>query len=216
MNMTKLKTIKLLMVLTAVVLTALSVSLYLLTGFGADSVSVFNAGLARTLGVTVGMTSLGFYFIVIIIAAILHRSSIGIGTLLALVVVGPGIDVFSALLSPYITPETPLPVRLAFFFIGFSILAFAVALFLSARSGISPADILPVMVSEKAELPFRWCKVCFDVIVVGAGIALGGAFGAGTVLMALCSGPAIQFLKQQIEKRLPPEPPTEPDQSALS
>lgn len=190
------------MVCIGLILNGIAVSFYLLSGFGADSISVFNAGLANTFGITVGLGSLAFYFIVIVVTAFVDRHYISVATILSLIIVGPSIDIFMKLFSHAVTPESPMIIRLLFFTMAFLCLAFAVALYLSANFGISAADMIPVIVADKAHLQFRYCKIAFDITVVVIGFFLGGAFGWGTIFMAICNGPTIQFFRNQIESRL--------------
>ena len=180
----------------------LAISLFLFVAFGLDSISVFTAGLANTFDVTVGVASLSFYFVVIIATFFIDRHYISMATLLSLLIVGPSIDLFVMLFSPIIIPEATMALRLAFFTIAFISLAFGVALYLSVDFGISAADMIPILISDKFSIQFRWIKIAFDVTLVAFGIFLGGAFGIGTIFVALGTGPAIQFFRKQIRKKL--------------
>ena len=86
---------KTLKVIFAFLCNGMAISLFLLAGFGLDSISVFSAGLANVFGTTVGMASLGFYFAVIIVIFFVDRRYISVATLLSLVIVGPSIDIFT-------------------------------------------------------------------------------------------------------------------------
>ena len=77
----------------------------------------------------------------------------------------------------------------------------AVALYLSVNFGISAADMIPIMISDKARLQFRWCKVAFDITVIVIGIFLGGSFGIGTIIVGFITGPTIQFFRKNLERR---------------
>lgn len=182
--------------------TGIAVSLFLLVSFGLDSISVFTAGLANTFQVTVGVASLSFYFIVIVLTYFLDKHYISGATILSLILVGPAIDFFGILFTPLITPELSMELRMVFFVIAFFFLAFGVSLYLAANFGISAADMIPILLSDKTGIQFRWCKIGFDVTLVIIGIVLGGAFGFGTILVALFTGPAIQYLRGKIENQL--------------
>lgn len=187
------------LVVFAFFINGLAVSLYLLAGFGPDSITVLSGGLANTFHITVGRANLAFFFAVILGAFFVDRKYLGIATLLSLVIVGPSIDLFMGLLSPFVGPESPMLFRMFLYGSGFFFLAFGISLYLASGLGISAADLIPIMASEKAHRQFRWFKVSFDVIVVTSGILLGGAFGWGTLLSAMFTGPAIQFLRRHIE-----------------
>lgn len=192
---------KTLMVVLAFLCNGMAISLFILAGFGLDSISVFSAGLANVFDTTVGMASLGFYFVVIIITFFVDRRYISGATLLSLVIVGPSIDLFTKLFSFVVTPESDLLLRILFFIIAYLSLAFAVALYLSVNFGISAADMVPVIAADKRGIQFRWCKVAFDITVILIGILLGGSFGIGTIIVGFITGPTIQFFRRNLEKR---------------
>ncbi len=54
---------KTLTVIFAFLCNGMAISLFILAGFGLDSISVFSAGLANVFDTTVGMASLGFFFL---------------------------------------------------------------------------------------------------------------------------------------------------------
>jgi hypothetical protein len=62
--------------------------------------------------------------------------------------------------------------------------------------------MIPIIVSERTKKQFRWCKVAFDIAVILIGILLGGAFGIGTIIVGLITGPTIQFFRKNLEKRI--------------
>jgi len=192
---------KTLKVIFAFLCNGMAISLFILAGFGLDSISVFSAGLANIFHTTVGMASLGFYFVVILATFFVDRSYISVATLLSLVIVGPSIDIFTKVFSCVVTPESDLLIRIVFFVIAYLSLAFAVALYLSVHFGISAADMIPIIVSDKIHRQFRWCKVVFDITVILIGILLGGSFGVGTIIVGFITGPTIQFFRSNLEKR---------------
>ena len=69
--------------------------------------------------------------------------------------------------------------RLIFFVIAYLSLAFAVALYLSVNFGISAADMIPILVSDKTGIQFRWCKVAFEYHCDSHGYFDGRCFRCG-------------------------------------
>lgn len=192
---------KTLKVIFAFLCNGMAISLFILAGFGLDPISVFSAGLANIFHTTVGLANLGFYFVVILAMFFVDRSYISVATLLSLIIVGPAIDIFTKILSCVVTPESDLQIRIIFFVIACLSLAFAVALYLSAHFGISAADMIPIIVSDKTHRQFRWCKLAFDITAIITGSLLGGTFGIGTIIAGFITGPTIQFILKNLEKR---------------
>lgn len=196
---------KTIMVIIGLLCIGLAGSLFLLVDFGMDALNVFNAGLANTFGISVGVANLIFYFLVIFVMIFVDRRYLSMATILSFVIVGPSIDLFEMIFSLVVTPDSFIGLRLLFYFLAFFSLSFGVALYLAADFGVSAADMIPVVVSDKFKKQFRWCKVVNDAAVVGLGILLGGAFGLGTIFVVFATGPAIQFIRQKIESRILPQ-----------
>lgn len=190
-------------VVFAFLLNGMAISFYILAGFGLDSISIFNAGLANIFHTSVGIASLGFYFTVIVAAFFFDRRYISTATVLSLLIVGPSIDIFTKLFGIIVTPDSALPLRILFFILAYLTLSFAIALYLSANFGLSAADIIPIAFSDRRKFQFRWCKVAFDITLITIGFLLGGSFGAGTVISGFITGPTIQFFRSNLEKRFP-------------
>jgi uncharacterized membrane protein YczE len=190
-------------VILGFLLNGMAISFYILAGFGLDSISLFNAGLANVFHTSVGIASLGFYFTTIVFAFFFDRRYISAATVLSLIIVGPSIDVFAKLFSAVVTPDSALPLRILFFILAYLTLSFAIALYLSANFGLSAADIIPIAFSDRRKLQFRWCKVAFDITLIVIGFLLGGSFGVGTVISGFITGPTIQFFRTNLEKRFP-------------
>jgi uncharacterized membrane protein YczE len=193
---------KLILLVIAFLCNAMAIGLFILVNFGLDSISVFAAGLANVFHTTVGMASLGFYFAVIFAVFFISRRYISIATLISLVVVGPSIDLFTKLFSHVVTADSVMTVRVVFFVLAYLCVAFAIALYLAINLGIAAPDMIPVLVSDKARLQFRWCKIVFDITLIAIGIFLGGSFGIGTIVLGFVMGPTIQYFRKNIEKRV--------------
>lgn len=197
------KTTRTLLIILACVNNAMAISFYLLAGFGPDPLTVLSDGLAVTMGITVGLGNWILSFVIVLAAFLFDRSFLGRATILSLLIISPGIDIFMGIFSPIVTPESPLPVRIAFLLAGFVSLSAGASLYLSMRLGIAVVDLTPVMVAHKTGVQFRWCKIVFDVSVTLLGFAMGGVFGAGTILAALGTGPMIHNIRKALEECLP-------------
>ncbi|WP_162100924.1 hypothetical protein [Latilactobacillus sakei] len=55
---------------------------------------------------------------------------------------------------------------------------------------------------DKTGWSIRRSKITMDVVLIIAGVLLGGRFGAITILTALTTGPTIQYLSQLFSRLL--------------
>lgn len=184
------------------VISGIAISLYLLSGFGPDPFTVLADGLSKTVGVSVGTANLALSFFVVLVGFLIGRKHLGLATIINFIIISPSIDIFMRLFGDMIHPDSDMPRRILFFILAYFLLSFGTSLYLSTDLGISVVDLTPVMVSEKAHIQFRWCKIAFDVIVVASGFLLGGAFGLGTVFAALATGPLIHWLRKKMKPPL--------------
>lgn len=184
------------------VISGIAISLYLLSGFGPDPFTVLADGLSKTVGVSVGTANLGLSFFVVLVGFLIGRKHLGLATIINFIIISPSIDIFMRLFGDMIHPDSDMPRRVLFFILAYFLLSFGTSLYLSTDLGISVVDLTPVIVSEKAHIQFRWCKIAFDVIVVASGFVLGGSFGLGTVFAALATGPLIHWLRKKMKPPL--------------
>jgi uncharacterized membrane protein YczE len=98
-----------------------------------------------------------------------------------------------------------LAVRALFLAAGIGLNGIATALYVGARMGPGPRDGLMTGLVRRTGRSVRLVRTSMEVIVVVAGIALGGTFGVGTILYALSSGPLVQvFLPRLTVAERPP------------
>jgi uncharacterized membrane protein YczE len=166
---------------------AVSMALVINSDLGNMPWDVLNQGLARTVGLTIGFWVIAFG-LVILLAWIPLRERPGLGTLSNIVVIGFLIDVALRVL-----PEPdPMAVRVGFLLAGVVLNGLATALYVGARMGPGPRDGLMTGLVRRTGRSVRLVRTSIEVVVVIAGIALGGTFGVGTILYAVTIGPLVQ------------------------
>jgi len=157
---------------------AVSMALVINSDLGNMPWDVLNQGLARTIGLSIGFWVIAFG-LVILLAWIPLRERPGLGTLSNIVVIG-------------------------FLLAGILLNGIATALYVGARMGPGPRDGLMTGLVRRTGRSVRLVRTSIEVVVVVAGIALGGTFGAGTILYAVSIGPLVQvFLPRLSVSRLP-------------
>lgn len=161
----------------------LSLTLLLRADLGLDPWDVFHQGLADTVGLSLGMTIVLTSFAVLALWIPL-RERPGVGTIANAVIVGLGVEVFSALI-----PETDhLATRWSLLAIGIVGNGVATGMYIGAGMGPGPRDgLMTGLARRKGSI--RVVRTSIEVAVLIIGIALGGTFGIGTLLYAVSIGP---------------------------
>jgi uncharacterized membrane protein YczE len=172
---------------SGLVLFGLAIGLMLQSGLGVPPWDVLHQGLAEQFGLTVGVWSIIVSFVVLT-AWLPLRERFGIGTLLNAFIIGVVID-----LAVLVIPE-PETVVLDSIMLASGILLIGVAsgMYIGANLGPGPRDGLMTAISRRGP-SIRVTRWGLEIVVLAAGILLGGTFGVGTIAFALFIGPLVQF-----------------------
>ncbi len=204
--------INLLMVCCGVTLVACGISLFYALNIGSDPISVFVDGQHRIFGVSYGIINLMNSIVYLAFIFLFSRKQIRLATLISGVGLGPLINLFTELLSRWITPKGSFTLqwiwgkgmvvippngdyilRFALLFPAVVLLGFGLGLYLSANMGASPVDAVVIFISEKLDRPLKKVKVGFDFSVALLGFLLGGVTGMGTIIGIILTGPMIAY-----------------------
>lgn len=172
-------------VVASYVLVAFGISLLVRADVGVAPFDVLTTGLADSLGIRLGyaflITSVVFYG-----TGVLLGGRTGWASLVGTVVIAPLLEMALA-----IVPEPDrLASRIPMFAIGVLVLVAGVCLVITTELGPGPGEVfmLGLIVRGMAVAPARWIT---DGVAFAAGLALGGAIGAGTVVFAFAFGPLV-------------------------
>ncbi|MGN0399321.1 MAG: YitT family protein [Blautia sp.] len=188
---------KILMAVIGIFLTSVSVAFSKLSGFGVDPFSVLMFGLAKTIGLSYQPTFIISCSILTIIALTLKKSLLGCATVISLFFSGAAVDMATTILG-YSFKNPDFITRITFLIISLILVSIASALYYSANLGVSPYDAQALILSVKTPVPFRFCRIGTDLVCIAIGFLLGGDLGVGTICVAFCMGPAIQFCRERI------------------
>jgi uncharacterized membrane protein YczE len=167
---------------------AVSMALVIQSDLGNMPWDVFNQGLARRVGLSIGFWVIAFGLL-ILLAWIPLRQRPGLGTISNIVVIGFLID--GAL---RVLPEQHVMAgRAAYLVVGIVLNGVATALYVGARLGPGPRDGLMTGLVRRTGRSVRLVRTSIEVVVVIAGILLGGTFGVGTILYAVSIGALVQL-----------------------
>lgn len=92
--------------------------------------------------------------------------------------------------------------RLAVLLVGLLVVSFGLSVYQLADLGVAPYDAIPLMVCERwPKIPFFWARVALDSLSTVVILLTGGVVGIGTLLTALCLGPAVHFFTYLLTRK---------------
>ena len=157
----------------------------------------FQIGLSVHTGLTLGRVSQVVGVIIIGLNIVLKELP-GWGTILNMYFIGYFIDLIERLAI------IPNPQgwwgKLVMLLMGIIVTGWATFFYMDAGWGAGPRDGLMLGLSKRFSTKVWKARTAVEVVVAGAGYALGGRLGLGTVLYAWLIGPAIQIVYQIVGK----------------
>lgn len=181
--------IRLLRLIFGLFLYALGIVVILNARIGYAPWEVFHVGFSKTVGISIGTTSIITGFIIIIITVLLGEK-LGLGSILNMFLIGIFLDV--------ILQFNILPVANNFFLgiimliLGVFIISLATYFYIESAFGAGPRDSLMIALTRKTGLPIGVCRGTIELLVVLLGWSLGGMVGLGTIIFALTIGFCVQ------------------------
>lgn len=180
---------RLLQLYAGLALYGLSIALLARSALGLMPWSVLDQGISRSTGISLGASSV-LVGVVVLLAWVPLRQRPGLGTVSNVVVIGLALDASLAVL-----PEvSSWPARVLLVLAGTVLNAVATAAYIGVRLGPGPRDGLMTGLVRRTGRSVRAVRTGIEVVVVLAGVVLGGTLGPATVLYALTIGPLVQLL----------------------
>jgi len=151
---------------------------------------VFHQGIARNIGITIGLASI-YVGIVITVLDSLLGERLGWGTLFNMIVIGVLIDVL--MLNHLVPVFQSLVPRFTMMFLGLILIGVGSYYYISSGFGSGPRDGLMVALTKKTGKSVRFIRNGIEISALAVGYMLGGSVGIGTVIMALSCGYFVQL-----------------------
>ena len=195
---------RLIIVVCAVIMMGLALSFLNRTNFGTDPCTMFNLGMSRLLGISLGTWQALFNSFLFIFVFIFARNQIGWGTLANMFLVGYSFDFFTWLNNKWITEGMfdSLAVRILVMIPSLALFIIAASAYMGASLGTSPYDAISYILADKIKkVPFKVVRICYDLVVCAAGWALGSTLGIVTVIMSFALGPVITWMTNNVIDR---------------
>lgn len=149
---------------------AFHVGVHLLTGIGIGTASIVTGAAILLLSLPFGVRP-------------------GLGTLANMV----GIGLFMNAFLPLIPAARGWPVGVAYFAAGLVLAGWFTGVYVAADLGSGPRDGLVLRLAQRTGRSVRLVRAAIELSVLGAGWAMGGPLGVGTLLFAAGIGPSMQW-----------------------
>ena len=151
---------------------------------------VFHKGISNIAGISIGNASI-LLGLVICVALYLLRESLGLGTLLNMVVIGAVLDL---ILESRLIPRMDGPISGALMMIlGLFVISLATFFYMRSGFGSGPRDGLMVVLERRSGLSVGICRAAIESLAVLLGWLMGGPVGFGTLIAAFGTGVCIQI-----------------------
>ncbi|MEI2706802.1 MAG: hypothetical protein V9E89_16495 [Ilumatobacteraceae bacterium] len=165
----------------------LGISMFLTAKLGLAPWDVLHQGISRRTGLPVGVV-IEIVGLALLLLWIPFRLRPGIGTILNAVEIGVVVD----LVADHLPHTNLLIPRLLYVAGGMISVGIGSGLYIGAGLGTGPRDGLMVGISQRGP-SIRVARTMVEVVVLVAGVALGGSVGLGTVTFMFGIGPVVQF-----------------------
>jgi uncharacterized membrane protein YczE len=170
------------------VLYGVSSSLLVLGRHGLVPWDVLHQGFSRQSGIAIGTCAI-IVSLAVLVFWIPLRARPGIGTISNAILVGATIDVVL-----WLTPELHGTVtRWSCCVAGIVLCGIATGMYIAVGLGPGPRDGLMTGLSSHTGYSIRVVRTAIEIVVLGAGWALGGTVGVATVLYLISIGPLAHF-----------------------
>ncbi len=208
-----MKTRRILMSLSGVIICAISVGIFKIAALGVDPFQSLMSGLDKLIPIPFGTLYVILNLLLLTFSIVVDRHNIGIATFINLFLLGY-ITQFTYDYLQTIIVNPSMLVRVFCLVIGIVVICFGSALYMTADLGVSTYDAVAIVLSGKWKLAkFQYCRIGTDLVCVVAGTIIflvgGGAVaqiptivGVGTIITAFFMGPLIEFFNIKIARPL--------------
>ncbi len=202
--------IRIAMMLVGIMMIAVCVTCYRLSGFGVDAFTGMNLGISGFAGSSFGTCQLLVNGLILAVVFFTVRHCIGAGTIINMVGVGYIADFLCWIVLDVAGFTMTIPLRVIAVVLGTLFAGLGVALYMTADMGIAPYDSVALIIEKlaKGKVSFRAARIGSDLTALAIGVAFCLAagnsiwtiIGIGTICNSLLNGPLIQFFREKLFK----------------
>lgn len=187
---------KIIIIVIGSIIAAYGITLALYAGFGGATLAVLCQGISKTFHISIGMASLIVAAVMIVFAFFYDRSQIHIGTILYQIVYSLCVDLFA---NAHVY-STHVWINALIMLLGIMLFAVGTGFYAAASLGRGSYEALTFSLAEKNGWQVKTVRIILDIVMVIAGVLLGGKFGICTIVTIFISGPVIQFTASKTKK----------------
>ena len=187
---------KIIIIVLGSIISAYGITLALYAGFGGATLAVLWQGLSNTFQISIGMASLIVAIVMIVFAFFYDRSQIHIGTILYQLVYSFCVDLFA---NAHVY-SAHVWINVMIMLLGVMLFAVGTGFYAAASLGRGSYEALTFSLAEKNGWQVKVVRMVLDIVMVIAGVLLGGRFGICTIVTIVISGPVIQFTAAKTKK----------------
>ncbi|WP_158097658.1 YczE/YyaS/YitT family protein [Tyzzerella sp. An114] len=160
---------------------------------GADPLAVVWDGMSNVFTITVGQANIVLNIVLFIIAFLLDKKQLNLGTILNPIFSGISTDFVMSIIT---IPES-LSMQILQSTLGVFIIGIGIGMYTSVNFGKSAYDALVFGVASKYGLKLFLTRMIFDALMLITGFLLGGTIGVSTIFAVLCMGKIISIVYEK-------------------
>lgn len=186
---------RIIVLLLGIIILSFGIGLIIKADLGCDAFTTFNLGISTRMHMSYATIQILVNIIILIFIVVVDKKFINIGTVINLIIVGPLIQYYSGVANRLIPYELSFIGRIVLLMIGCIIISFGVGMYIASDLGAGPYDILPLMLEKHKKWHYKWIRITLDISCSLIGFMLGATIGVGTIIVALCLGPGIEYFR---------------------
>jgi len=148
----------------------------------------FHVGISLWTPLSIGVASIVTGLVIVAGSALLGVRP-GIGTVANMILIGVFID----LLLPRVPVADGWLMGLVYYLPALAVIGLCTGMYIAARMGSGPRDGLMLAVAERTGWSVQLVRTIIELSALGAGWAMGGKVGIGTIFFAIGVGPSAQW-----------------------
>jgi hypothetical protein len=182
--------------------TGIGTAMMYLVNWGSAPAATIGDGVHAAFHLSYGVAGIAVNIFFLVVLFFLDRKLISIGTILATFFMGIFIDLGLFIIQPFYVDSIAVPMKGIVLLLGGIITAIGLGYYVGVNFGIGAIDGMSVALNKKFGIPFTVCRWGVDIIITIVGVGLGGAWGIGTVVSVIITGPIMQVVINHMHKNV--------------